>query len=61
VVIGGLIGHCFFWLRYTDAILDPKFSLDAASSVFFLGRKTTRSISRGDIIDYYQGALAIEG
>lgn len=60
VVIGGLIGHCFFWLRYTDAILDPKYSLDAASSVFFLGRKTTRSITRGDIIDYYQGALAIE-
>lgn len=60
VVIGGLIGHCFFWLRYTDAILDPKFSLDAASSVFFLGRKTTTSITRGEIIDYYQGALAIE-
>lgn len=60
VVIGGLIGHCFFWLRYTDAILDPRYSLDAASSVFFLGRKTAGSITRADIIDYYQGALAIE-
>ena len=60
VVLGGLIGHCFFWLRFTDRFLDPKFSLDAASSVFFLGRKTTESITRADILAYYQGALALE-
>ena len=45
VIVGGLIGHCFFWLRFTDRILDPKYSLDAASSVFFLGRKSARSSS----------------
>jgi SAM-dependent methyltransferase len=60
VVLGGLIGHCFFWLRYTDAILDRRFSLDAASSVFFLGRKRPTSISHEDIVDYYQGALTVD-
>lgn len=60
VVLGGLIGHCFFWLRFTDGILDPRFSLDAASSVFFLGRKHATSITQADLISYYQGALALE-
>lgn len=60
VVLGGLIGHCFFWLRFTDRLLDPRFSLDAASSVFFLGRKSSRSITRADIVAYYQGALSAE-
>lgn len=60
VVLGGLIGHCFFWLRFTDKLLDPRFSLDAASSVFFLGRKSGQPISRADIVAYYQGALSTE-
>jgi hypothetical protein len=48
---------CFFWLSYLDRFLDPKHSVDAASSVFFLGRKTDRQITRADIIDYYQGGM----
>ena len=60
VIVGGLIGHCFFWLRFTDRILDPKYSLDAASSVFFLGRKSARSITQAEVISYYQGALALD-
>lgn len=60
MVLGGLIGHCFFWLRFTDRLLDPRFSLDAASSVFFLGRKSGQPISRADIVAYYQGALSTE-
>jgi SAM-dependent methyltransferase len=59
-VLGGLIGHCFFWLRYTDAILDRRFSLDAASSVFFLGRKRAEPITHAEIISYYQGAMALD-
>ena len=45
----------FFWLRFTDHVLDPKHSLDAASSVFFLGRKAAVPITEAEIIDYYRG------
>jgi SAM-dependent methyltransferase len=46
----------FFWLAYLDRLLDPKYSLDSASSVFFLGRKTACPMSAESIIQYYQGA-----
>ena len=39
VELGRIVALCFFWLSYADRILDPKHSLDGASSVFFLGRK----------------------
>ena len=50
-----IVPLCFFWLSFTDHILDPKHSLDGASSVFFLGRKTAVPITEAEIIDYYQG------
>jgi SAM-dependent methyltransferase len=52
-----LVQLCFFWLRYVDGILDPKYSIDAASGVFFLGSKTSASITQADVISYYQGGL----
>jgi SAM-dependent methyltransferase len=55
VRLGNVMALCFFWLSYVDRILDPKHSLDGASSVFFLGRKTDKSITEAEIIDYYQG------
>jgi len=55
VAFGRLVQLCFFWLRNMDPILDPGHSLDGASGVFFLGRKTVRSIGHGDIVSYYQG------
>ena len=57
VPLGRIVSLCFFWLSYLDRFLDPKHSVDAASSVFFLGRKTDRPISGADIIDYYQGGM----
>jgi SAM-dependent methyltransferase len=57
VPLGRIVALCFFWLSHLDRLLDPKHSVDAASSVFFLGRKTDRPISRADIIDYYQGGM----
>jgi hypothetical protein len=47
----------FFWLSYADRILDPKHSVDGATSVFFLGRKTAVPITEAEIIDYYQGGM----
>jgi SAM-dependent methyltransferase len=56
-LLGRVVSLCFFWLSYADRILDPKHSLDAASSVFFLGRKTVVPITVAEIIDYYQGGM----
>lgn len=57
VPLGRIVALAFFWLSWTDRFLDPKHSVDAASSVFFLGRKTDRAIGGAEIIDYYQGGM----
>ena len=54
---GMLVRLCFFWLRKMDPFLDQKHAIDAASSVFFLGRKKSESITKSDIIDYYRGGI----
>jgi SAM-dependent methyltransferase len=59
VRMGRIVALCLCWLSRLDRVLDPKYSVDAASSVFFLGRKTEREISRSDIIDYYQGGMYV--
>lgn len=55
--LGRITALCFFWLSWADRILDPGHSLDAASTVFFLGRSSTVPITRAAIIDYYQGGM----
>jgi SAM-dependent methyltransferase len=57
VKLGRVVALCFFWLSYVDRFLDGRHSTDAASSVFFLGRKTDVEISAADILDYYQGGM----
>lgn len=44
------------WLARLDPILEPRFSLDGASSVYFLGRKSSVELSPREAIAYYQGA-----
>lgn len=56
--LGRLAVLCFFWLSWTDRFLDPRHTIDGASSVFFLGRRSETSITEADIIAYYQGAMA---
>jgi SAM-dependent methyltransferase len=57
VKLGRIMALCFFWLSFMDRILDPKHSLDGASSIFFLGRKTAVPITEAEIINYYQGGM----
>ena len=57
VPLGRIVSLCFFWLSWTDRLLDRKHSVDGASSVFFLGRKAEAPITGADIIDYYQGGM----
>ena len=57
VPLGRIMALCFFWLSHADRILDPKHSVDGASSVFFLGCKTEVPITEAEIIDYYQDGM----
>lgn len=57
VPLGRVASLVFFWLSWTDRILDQRHSVDAASSVFFLGRKAGEPMTGSDIIDYYQGGM----
>jgi SAM-dependent methyltransferase len=54
--IGKIIKLCFFWLRYVDSAIPETYNVDAASGVFFLGRKSSSSISRQSLVDHYRGA-----
>ena len=45
-----------FWLARLDRFLDPEFSIDGASGVYFLGRKSNSRMSKRAAIEYYQGA-----
>jgi SAM-dependent methyltransferase len=55
VPFGRFVQLCCFWLRYMDLILDPKYSVDAATGVFFLGCKTVSPVAQADIGNYYLG------
>jgi SAM-dependent methyltransferase len=57
VALGRVVSLAFFWLSWTDRFLDRRHSVDAASSVFFLGRKADEQITGADVIDYYQGGM----
>ena len=53
---GAIARLAVWWLPHTDRLLDPRHSLDGASSVYLLGRKSETPISPGDIVAYYRGA-----
>lgn len=47
----------FFWLKYFDYyLLDGPGALDAASSYYFLGRKSNRMLSDRELVTLYRGA-----
>ncbi len=54
--MGKLSKFIFFWLQYFDNWIPEKYSIDSASSVFFLGTKQDSRISNSDIIKHYQGS-----
>lgn len=55
-LVGKILKLLFFWLQYMDKIIPEKFAVDAASGVFFLGRKSGAPIDIKSIIDHYKGA-----
>lgn len=46
----------FSWAQFFDRIIPSEFAIDAASGVYFLGRKSRDEIGPTEIIAYYQGA-----
>jgi SAM-dependent methyltransferase len=54
--LGKLAKALCFWVRALDAIAGPRFALDAASGLYFLGRRSTRPMNVKEIVGYYRGA-----
>lgn len=52
---GKLAKLAFFWAQYFDRVIPHKYAVDAASGVFFLGRKSTETMSVSQAITYYKG------
>src|SRR5680860_939713 len=49
-----------FWLKYFDYYsIDTPASLDAASGLFFMGRKSNTVLSDRDLLDLYKGASSL--
>jgi SAM-dependent methyltransferase len=51
--LGTLMQLAFFWLRFIDRWAGPRDSADAASAVYFYGRKSLTPISPKDIVAFY--------
>lgn len=49
-----LAGLCFFWLKFLDRAGKARLQLDAASGVFFLGRKSDQAMPAPELIGYYK-------
>jgi SAM-dependent methyltransferase len=58
VAAGVIAKMMFFWLRYLDRLIPRGYASDAASAVYFLGRKSNSAISPKDMVAYYKGAHA---
>lgn len=58
VTAGVIAKMILFWLRYFDRIISRDYAGDAASAVYFLGRKSETAIGPKDMIAYYKGARA---
>ena len=54
--VGKVIKLGFFWLQYFDRIIPESYNIDAASGVFFLGRKQSVPINGIEAIAHYKGA-----
>lgn len=55
-VAGKLAKLAFSWAQWFDLIIPHDYAIDAASGVFFFGKKSSSTISASDVITYYQGA-----
>ena len=55
-LLGKVAKAACFWVRALDVLAGPRFALDAASAVYFLGRRSTDALTPKDMPGYYRGA-----
>jgi ubiquinone/menaquinone biosynthesis C-methylase UbiE len=55
---GKMFKLAFSWLQLFDALVPSTFASDAASGVYFLGRRSVRNVSPQEIVAFYRGAQA---
>ena len=53
--LGSAFAVAFFWLRYLDRLVDEPHRADAATGVYFLGRKSAATIAPRDLLAYFPG------
>ena len=54
--VGKAFKLLFCWLQLLDGLVPESYQVDAASGVFFLGRKRGTAMGPAEIIEHYQGA-----
>lgn len=55
--IGKIFRSLFFWLRFFDSIISEEYNLDGASCTFFYGKKSNKTLSDKNLINYYKGSF----
>jgi len=54
--VGKFFKLVFFWIQYLDKLIPEQYAIDAASGIYFVGRKRHEPAVPADIITYYKGA-----
>ncbi len=54
--IGTMAATGLFWLRYFETLCRHAYAADAASAIYFLGRRSEHTMKPKDIVAYYKGA-----
>jgi len=57
--IGSLAGLAFFWLRFFDSWTPGRRAADAASGVFFYGRRSEKTVTPKEMIAFYEQQPAL--
>lgn len=57
-VAGKFFKLLFFWIQYLDKFIPENYSIDTASGVFFIGKKSKNTITPKEIVKHYKGFQA---
>lgn len=55
-ILGKIIKLMFFWVRFIEKFIGDMYKVDAASAVYFMGKKTGKIMDRKELVVYYKGA-----
>lgn len=56
LLAGKIARLLFYWLRFADGLMSERHSVDGASATYFLGVKSTRTVTPREMVPYYRGA-----